>query len=222
MSVVNTASENAESASDFGELQRFLAVCADAASRTRVELAAIWQELAQGQALLVDHFFTHDRCYAALRSLRESHPRSRTIAKDGNALECVLLGSGDDRANAEQELREMGVEGGPENAPLLLVMAVHAFRHRAGTGVAHLSELEHQGVVFRIVGAERPDLALSELLDGAELEHTRLMIEGRSAAVIAARSGTSVDEVENRLATALAKLGVKDRLELLQKLVQGS
>jgi DNA-binding CsgD family transcriptional regulator len=208
VTLVNRVSEPAESVSNFGELQRFLAVCADAASSTRVDLGSIWQELVRGQSAIVDHFFIHDRCFAALRSLgRSVQPESR-----------VVLKSSAESPSFERALLELGSDAGAAELPLLVVMALHAFHH--GGIEAQLSELVHDGVAFRIVGVERPDARLSETLNAAEVEIARLSVEGRSLREIAARARTSEQDAKNRLAAAFGKLGVDSRLELLQKLVR--
>jgi DNA-binding CsgD family transcriptional regulator len=209
---VNRVSDPSESVVSFGELQRFLAVCADAASCTRVDLGAIWQELNGGQYVIADHFFIHDRCFAALRSLRPSvQPESRVVTKEGFAQERSFP-----VWNADTALLKLSA--GASEVPLLLVMAHHAFCH--GDIEAHLSEIVHEGVAFRIIGVDRPDTALSDTLSAAEREVTRLSIEGRSLREIAARSQISEHDTINRLAAAFEKLGVKSRLELMQKVVQ--
>jgi DNA-binding CsgD family transcriptional regulator len=217
---VNKVSEPADSVFTFGELQRFLAVCADAASSTRVDLGAVWQELVGGQSVIVDHFFIHDRCFAALGAPKiGDQPESRVVLKDAGVLEGLLLGSDIQLPAVERALIGLGVCGGAAEVPLLLVMAIHAF-HRGGIE-AQLSELVHDEVVFRIVGVERPDARLAETLSAAELAIARLSIEGRSLREIAARCRTSEKDAKDRLAAAFARLGVKNRLELLSLLVRG-
>jgi DNA-binding CsgD family transcriptional regulator len=216
---VNKVSEPADSIFAFGELQRFLAVCADAASSTRIDLGAVWQELIGGQSVIVDHFFIHDRCFAALAAPKSgAQPESRVVLKDASVLESLLLASDAQAPAVERALLDLGVCGGAAEVPLLLVMAIHAF-HR-GAIEAQLSELVHDGVVFRIVGVERPDARLAGTLSAAELAIARLSIEGRSLREIAARSQTSEKDAKGRLAAAFSKLGVKNRLELLSLLVR--
>ena len=82
--------------------------------------------------MIVDHFFIHDRCFAALRSPHASgQPESRIVHRDANALERLLLGSDSEASALARALLELGVGGGREDMPLLLVMAIHAF-HRGG------------------------------------------------------------------------------------------
>jgi DNA-binding CsgD family transcriptional regulator len=214
---VSKVSEPAESTFHFGELQRFLAVCADAASSTRIDLGAVWHELVRGEAVLVDHFFIHDRCFAALRARHAGgQPESRVVLRDANVLEHLSLESESKASDLAHALLELGA--GREEIPLLLVMAIHAFQR--GGIEAQLSELVHDGTPFRIVGVQRPDACLSETLSATELGVARLSIEGRSLREIAARSRISEEDAKQRLAEAFTKLGVKNRLELLNALVR--
>ncbi len=158
--------------------------------------------------MIVDHFFIHDRCFAALRPLRQS----------AQLQERVVLKASAESPSFERLLLELGADAGAAQVPLLLVMAHHAFHH--GGIEAQLSELVHDGVTFRIVGVQRPDARLSDTLCAAELEIARFSVEGRTLREIAARARTSEQDARTRLYSAFEKLGVESRVELLQKLVR--
>lgn len=224
---------------------RTLAVCADAAARTRIDLALLWRELISERARVVDSFHTDDRCYLVVELASDVPPagRRRLTPRKIEILERILLGQRQKIVALDfglapstvaltlaECLRTLGLDGRASRAPALLVMAALASRGRTRFSSARLSSLglppgEHlgpsrsPGALIRVVSALRPDGRLAQILSPAECAVARALIEGKSYAGIAWQRGTSVRTIANQIGAIFQKLRVSGRSELVGRLV---
>jgi DNA-binding NarL/FixJ family response regulator len=115
----------------------------------------------------------------------------------------------------------MGVPESASRVPLVLVLAAEAARSELwveSTRVTHFTQgPEH----YQLVSCARPDAELSRVLAPAACAVTRLLVEGKCHAEIAAARNTSSRTVANQLAAAFTRLQVSGRAELLYRLASG-
>lgn len=216
-----------------GNPLRFLALRADATSAQPVHIAGLWAELGSGAQRIADYFFTETSCFVAIAPAPSPVTRDRRLSrKKLDVLERVLLRGGQKPVATELGLapstvaiiagnclRAMGLDHGASRAPLPLTLSIHAVHGLTALREARLSRVSHGGSTYSIIGTGRPELGLVRALSPAEFAVTRLLVEGKTHAQIAALRSTSVRTVANQLAAAFHKLGVSGRCELICRLV---
>jgi DNA-binding NarL/FixJ family response regulator len=203
----------------------------EAAAYSPFDLATLWSDLAHGCSKIVDTFHTEHRCYVILQST--GYPDPRLTARKLQILERVLLGEGQKVVasdlhlavstvafTASECLRAMGLEGRTAGVPSVLLMAAHAFRGDTAFRDARVTELDHNGMRYRIVSAARPDLRLGTELTPTECVVARLLVEGKDYEEIALLRRKSLRTVANQLSATFHKLGVSGRSELLHRLIR--
>jgi DNA-binding CsgD family transcriptional regulator len=218
---------------ELGEFSRLQAIRADQYASQPVDLAWIWAKLTAGEVRVAGAFFTEQRCFVLLDPQTLPIQDARLAPRKLQVLERVLLRGGQKSVAAELGLapstiaiiagsclRAMGFDAGASRTPLLLTLAAHAYRGSTELRDARMSELSYGGRVYWVVGAARPEGWLADALSPAEYAVSRLLIEGKSHAEIAAIRKTSVRTVANQLAAAFHKLGVSGRSELICRLVR--
>jgi DNA-binding NarL/FixJ family response regulator len=204
------------------------AIVADAAAQIDVNLALFWRELMSGLCVVVDGFFTDERCYLILAPTLGKRPiegRRREI------LEAVLCGDGQKNIamdkglapstvalNARLGLESMGLHCKPSRVHPLLMLAARAGREQNGSLSATLSFFHRGPEQLRVVAAARPDRRLVTALPPAELAVVRALIEGQCYAEIAEHRGTSTRTIANQITAVFRRMRVSGRSELLERL----
>ena len=193
-------------------------------------LSALWTELISGLCKIEATVFSEQSC--ALVVVRE--PRGAGVnraplpKRHADVLERTLIDGarkslavelGVSPSSVAEILKQgftfMGLSCWPSRIPLLLVLSAHARRapELEQAGAALVAENEH--FQRQTISVARPDNELSARLSPAELAVTRLLVEGKSYAEMAAERQTSVRTVANQLGSAFQRLGVSGRAELL-------
>ena len=205
----------------------------DAHRATPVDLRCLWRELLTGSVRIIDHFCTEERCYLCLvqgtgtKRLRQCFsPRNIEI------LERVLLGDSQKLVSLElglapstvalivaRCLRALGLDCHASSVPMLVVMAVHAFRDADASSDARRLDIDYAGARYVVISARRPDAPLEHMLSGCEYAVARLRVEGRSHAEIARLRRVSPRTVANQLTATFQKLRVSGRADLLRELI---
>jgi DNA-binding NarL/FixJ family response regulator len=214
-------------------LDRCSIIDLDSAEGTTVELGTVWPLLVAGNCRLVDSFCTESRCYAVLRC--EPPPRRGRrclVRRNLDLVERILLGDSQKLVSLElglapstvalivaRCLRALGLDCHASSVPMLVVMAVHAFRGAQAQNDARRLVVEHDGTQWLVIGARRPDARLEEMLSDCECAVARLRVEGRSHAEIAKLRSVSPRTVANQLTATFQKLRVSGRADLLRELI---
>jgi DNA-binding NarL/FixJ family response regulator len=195
------------------------------------DLSSVWPELVSGRARVIGSGATEAHHYVQLGASPVALDTNKLSARRVKMFERVLLGeplkvvaiemgySISTVATAVGDcLSAMGLTGGSNRIPALLVLALHALRGRAGcTGVrVELVSEESRDVQL---SSDRLELPLRDKLTISELAVVALVIEGNSHAEIAKRRHTSARTVANQIASVHRKLRVSSRMELLCYLV---
>lgn len=214
---------------------RPLAIRQDVEASRPLPLGKFWQELCRGTWLFCDTFSTEERCYALLRPTTD-RPALPLNPRQLQRMESVLLGtppkvvameSGRSLSSVtmgmQECLRRMGLNNRSAQASVLLTMAARALhRPEAAPQLGRESEVQVDGVAYRVVSALRPDLQFPVPLSLAEAAVVRSLVAGDSYAEISGQRATSPRTVANQLATAFRKLGVSGRRAALARLIQHS
>lgn len=199
---------------------------------TTMDIELLFKELARGRWSIACCFFSDDAFYIALRAPDRIASDRRLASRRLSVLEKVLLYGGQKPVAAELGLapstvaiiagnclRAMGLDCGASRAPVPLTLAVHARHGKTALTQARLRTVTHAGRTYSVVSTPRPERSLADALSRAEYAVTRLLLEGKTHAEIAAVRNTSVRTVANQLAAAFHKLGVSGRSELVCYLV---
>ncbi len=209
---------------------RQLAVAADTASLTEVNLALLWRELVSGLCRAVDDFFTDDRCYVVLKP---NFDGARTVL-DGRRLEilqAVLCGQGQKNIaidlglapstialNARLGLESLGLRCKPSRVHPLFMLAAKAGSKPSGKQAATLSFVAQGAEQLRVVSVPRPDRRLFRVLPPAELAVIRHLVEGLRYDEIAHLRGTSTRTIANQITAVFRRMRASGRNELLSRL----
>lgn len=209
---------------------RELSITADAAAQIDVNLALFWRELMSGLCVVVDGFFTDERCYLVL-SPTLGPPKRPIEGRRREILEAVLCGDGQkniamDRGlaastialNARLGLESIGLTCKPSRVHPLLMLAARASREQNGSLAATLSFVQRGAEQLRIVAMPRPDRRLTPTLPPAERAVVRALVEGQCYAEIGEQRGTSTRTIANQITAVFRRMRVSGRNELLQRL----
>jgi DNA-binding CsgD family transcriptional regulator len=198
-------------------------------------LSALWTELVSGFCKIEQTEFTQHTCGVVVsrshRPAGESRPslplRDREILERSlveGVRKSVAADFGLCASSIAEILRRcflfMGLSCWPSRIPLVLVIAAHAKLAPESQRGAKLLLAQNQQLSRQTISAVRPDNDLSVWLSPAEFAVTRLLIEGKSYAAMAALRQTSKRTVANQLASAFHRLGISGRAELLCLLAQ--
>jgi DNA-binding NarL/FixJ family response regulator len=206
------------------------AKAADLAARDELNLAVLWRELARGVSVIVDGFFSEDRCYLVL-ALKTNDKGAPIQGRRLEILEAVLgglrqkhiaidfkLAPSTVALNSRLGLEDLGVDGKPSRAHPLLMLAAKAGTEPSVQFARCATFVAHGDREFRVVSVRRPDAQLAKALPPAELSVIRMLIEGLSYQEIAAARGTSTRTIANQITAVFRRLRVSGRNELVQRL----
>jgi DNA-binding NarL/FixJ family response regulator len=195
-----------------------------------MNLLQFWHDLARGYCIVVDGFFSQDRCYLALEAMAEGTLQP-LAGRRLDIVEAVLSGlpqknvaSDLDLApstialNSRLALECRGVACKPSRAHPLLMLAARVAAEQRLAFVRSSSVISREGKELRALSVPRPDRHLDKLLPAAELAVIRRLIEGHSYAEIAAGRGTSTRTIANQITAVFRRLRVSGRNELVQRL----
>jgi DNA-binding CsgD family transcriptional regulator len=204
------------------ELRRWLAEEADAAGVVD-DLRDIWPGLMNGEAHIVDTFYSPTRWFLVLQrgtfSALPEHVRTllqHSLLEDSQkraALECGMAGS-TLSTNVAHALKSRGLVTSPAKAPPMLALAALVDVARTNL-VGRKSSLRLAGEVLCVYSVERPEGALAPRLSAAELAVLLRVVEGWSYARIAAERRTSCRTVANQVGHAFSRLRVSGRGQLI-------
>ena len=216
----------------FESERREVAILAERVTDDRIALAHVWQELTGGRTQVVDSFVNEERCYLLLGpSLPHAESgglsdRRRTILENllcGHSIKALAFDLRLSQSTVSQEakaaLQQFGMACTPCRANPLFSMMARAAVDRLLNRCARIACFSDAERMFRVIGAARPEVALSPILPPAEFAVVRALIEGRNYLEIATNRGTSTRTVANQLAAAFRKLGVSGRGSLLNHVV---
>ena len=208
-------------------------VALDSTKGTEIQLKTVWPMLVTGGWKVVDSFCTERRCYAVLRCGPPPRRGRRCLmGRNVELVERILLGDSQKLVSLElglapstvalivaRCLRALGLDCHASSVPVLVVMAVHAFRAAEAPSDARRLDIGHDGVRHVIISARRPDAPLEHMLSGCECAVARLRVEGRTHAEIARLRQVSPRTVANQLTATFQKLRVSGRADLLRELI---
>jgi DNA-binding NarL/FixJ family response regulator len=213
-------------------LRRERAIMNDMVSTEQACLRSLWRDLVGGACVVVDRFFTIDRCYliVAASGRHEAGVNGRRLA----ILEGILCGQGQKSIaielalapstialNARLGLEALGVAGKPSRVHPLLMLAATVACATDDTRLATASAIEEGDQQLRVFSVPRPDERLISLLPPAELAVVRHLVEGLCYQEIARLRGTSTRTIANQITAVFRRMRVSGRNELLQRLFQG-
>jgi DNA-binding NarL/FixJ family response regulator len=208
-------------------------VALDSARGQETELRAVWPMLVAGGCKVVDSFCTERRCYGVLRCVPPPRRGRRCLVqRNVELVERILLGDSQKLVSLElglapstvalivaRCLRALGLDCHASSVPMLVVMAVHAFRDADASSDARRLDIDYAGARYVVISARRPDAPLEHMLSGCEYAVARLRVEGRSHAEIARLRRVSPRTVANQLTATFQKLRVSGRADLLRELI---
>jgi DNA-binding NarL/FixJ family response regulator len=211
------------------EIARQRAIVGDSLSTQTVGLRDIWQQLINGEARVVDSFFTDDRCYiviapgntseAPLAGRRLEILQGILCGRDQKTVAIDLeLAPSTVALNARLGLEALGVFERPSRVhPLLMLVAKAASRPDVQcNGV--LSSYHDAGEKCRVVSVERPEHTLRRVLPPAELSVIERLVEGLCYQEIARHRGTSTRTIANQITAVFRRMRVSGRNDMLQRL----
>ncbi|HEX3849533.1 MAG TPA: helix-turn-helix transcriptional regulator [Polyangiaceae bacterium] len=192
-------------------------------------LAYLWAELIGGSCKVEEAQFSAQTCSLVLRrGHRISSPAAALSKRDTEILEQSLLDGVRKSVAADFDLCPssiaeilrrsfafMGLSCWPSRIPFIVVMAAHARHAQSSPAPDSRMVAKNQHNCRQSVSISRPDSELAGHLSRAEYAVTRLLIEGKSYAEMAAVRQTSKRTVANQLASVFHRLGVSGRAELL-------
>jgi DNA-binding CsgD family transcriptional regulator len=194
--------------------------------------STVWSGLVSGTTRIVASGTNQAHHYFRLASVGAKRDDRKLAPHRLKIVERVLLGELPKAVAAETGcststvaatigdcLRAMGVQGGTSRVPLLLVLALHALRGKAGGLDVKVESLPVVDGEREVIVSGRLDEPLRDELTASELAVIRLLLEGKTHAEMAAARSTSVRTIANQIASAYRKLGVSGRMELLCHLV---
>lgn len=195
-----------------------------------ISCQALWQQLIEGEAIVVDEFFCQDRSHLAF-TRRPRAERSLRLKRDLDIL-ARALGGIDQKVIAlelglanstittalRRSLEFIGLTCAPSRVPLLLGLMVHAAKHASAVPDSRIEEHEFEGKIYHLLSAPVPEWSFAPALSPAVRAVVRMRAEGRSHAEIAKHRRTSRRTVANQLAAAFQRLGVSGRSNLIELL----
>ncbi|HEY0464285.1 MAG TPA: helix-turn-helix transcriptional regulator [Polyangiaceae bacterium] len=195
------------------------------------DLSSVWAELISGRTRIVQAGATQTHHYVRLATIGGGSVSKKLTARRNVIFERVLLGEMPKVVAMDMGcspstvavcigdcLRTLGLTGGSNRIPALLVLAFHALRGRARHSDVRVDRLSDDSRGVQMSSA-RLELQIKDKLSASELSVVALLIEGKSYAEIAAHRSTSVRTIANQLANAYQKLRVSSRMELLCYLI---
>jgi DNA-binding NarL/FixJ family response regulator len=208
-------------------------IALDSTHGVHMQLGTVWPLLVAGSYRIVDSFCTDRRCYAVLRCGPSPRRRRRCLVpRNVELVERILLGDSQKLVSLElglapstvalivaRCLRALGLDCHASSVPVLVVMAVYAYRAAEAPNDARRLDVERGGAWYTIISARRPDAGLQDMLSGCEYAVARLRVEGRSHAEIARLRRVSPRTVANQLTATFQKLRVSGRADLLRELI---
>ncbi|HKY39291.1 MAG TPA: helix-turn-helix transcriptional regulator [Polyangiaceae bacterium] len=212
----------------FSELMRWQAEEADSRNGLESDLTGLWQELLAGRLTVADSFNSPQRWFMLLKETAVP----RAVPKRLHALlGQALLSESQKRTASECGVAESTVSACVHHA--LTLMGVRAARAKvppivtllayASTGApsppSRLSSVVHQGVAYRVVSVERPELRVSSKLSASQYHVIGRIVEGWTYAQIAQERRRSSRTIANQVAGAFRRLGVSGRAQLVSLLV---
>jgi len=209
--------------------ERATAITVDGLASERLELGAVWTELATGRWYVRDHFTTESRLYLVVE---RQDPSSAPPEID--LLRRTLLGEQQKVVALEREmspstitnrlsltLRLMGLPPRPARVPVLLAASAAAAHRGARLPRARVTRWAPSSHLS-IISLERFDDHLEAVLTPAECHVARLVMDGHSHREIAAARACSVRTVANQLGSIFRKLNISGRGQLLMRAVSGA
>ncbi len=209
---------------------RSLAVAADAATKTDINVSLLWRELVRGTSRVIDSFFSDERCYLVL-ALKTDTAATPIEGRRLEILEAVLgglrqkniaidsgLAPSTVALNSRLALESLGIACKPSRAHPLLMLAAKAAQSPTLTLARCSTFVTKDDRELRVIGIPRPDQSLSAVLPSAELAVIRSLIEGLSYQDIAERRGTSTRTIANQITAVFRRLRVSGRNDLVQRL----
>lgn len=207
-------------------------ICDSPPPSERLPLADLWAGIRAGTHYVQEGYYSEERCFLGIEFRPTPPPRRRALRM--SVLERILSGEGYKHVAFEDNLaistvsilcgeclNAIGTARATSRVPLLIVMAVHAYRGLA-LPAARFYRVKSDGREQWVVTAERPDRTLPRDLTRSEASVVRALVEGLSHERIAAQRNTSPRTVANQLAQAFQKLRVSGRNELIAMLARNA
>jgi DNA-binding NarL/FixJ family response regulator len=221
-------------AADDGGVRRSLAEATDSSSAEGIELSGVWRSLVSQAMRVVDHFSTDERHYLLLEVNEPAEKVSMLPERRLAVLERVLLGQPQKAiaieldvapstvtSRSSQGLELIGLRCSASRAPFILSLLAHAHHDQTPTRAGRISSLDYRGRRLRVLSTPRLDSLAFARLSPAENAVLCLRTEGNSHAEIARRRGASTRTIANQLASAMRKLAISGRSELLSYVARG-
>lgn len=198
-----------------------------------IDLASVWQCLADGRDRVIGKFFTQQRCGLLLARRPKVGlvqdacllGRRRVVVESvlrGVSQNCLAIDLNLSPSTVALEARAglewLGSDGRPSRVhPMLMLAAGVAWRP-----AAPVPALEHAcgRAESRLVSMPRPDLCLRASMPPAQREVVALLVEGLSHAEIAVQRRTARRTVANQLCASFRALQCSGRSELIYRLFE--
>lgn len=216
-----------------------------------VDLARLWPDLRSGARRVVDHWSTQQAFGLVVEKFPVAASASPNCFDVLEALllgtypMLVAMDRAVTRSSLELEtaraLRALGLDPPKlKTVPVVIAVAVHACQGATALTTGRAQTVEHLSARQTCINVGRFDAALlgegtwpqgrsrsapslaTQPLTAAEVAIVRLCVEGRSVREIASFRGTAMRTVTNQAGSALAKLGVSTRAQLLSKLIRAA
>jgi DNA-binding CsgD family transcriptional regulator len=199
----------------------------------RETLCETWRGLVAGRVRIGRQFLTNERSYLELAPTSVESGQTSLPPRTVTAIERALLG-GASKAIADDMglgrstfafivrngLYAMGLQCTYINAPMILVVIVHAAR-RGIVPRGVLAETRTQdGRCVRTIGVERPDAWMGDTLTPSEHAVIGMRLEGKRYDEIAVARRTSLRTVANQISAVHRKLGTSGRIDLISRLIE--
>ena len=208
------------------EVRRERAVRTDSLTSEVTSLSRLWGSLLSAEKRVTDAFFTSERCYLILHTVRDTvprlTPRQRCILERSLCGECqntlaIDLGVAASTVamQGRDALRIIGVSGRPSRChPLLMLAAMAAVANEQSWGAAS-STITEEDRSFSVVSIARPESSLRGSMPSAELDVLRGLVEGLCYRDISERRQTALRTIANQATSAFRRFRVSGRNELV-------
>jgi DNA-binding CsgD family transcriptional regulator len=196
-----------------------------------IELSELWHWFVTGTARVVASYCTVENVCLEIEVPGGTPTPLRP--RDTELLERVLLGESQKLVALDLEravstvatlvgraMLDLGLDCRVSQAPVALVMVVHAARGNSTRTQGMLRCLEAGERPRFIVSVQRPERSFRAGLNPAERDIVKLRVEGMSYEEMAKTRRTSPRTIANQVGAVYRKLGVSGRLALLARVVR--
>jgi DNA-binding CsgD family transcriptional regulator len=191
----------------------------------------LWSQLVEGNFKIIEYFNTDNRCYlvaatrpaaeveAARLTVRELEILTRTLLGAPQKVTAIELAVAPSTvaSHLARALQKLDLSVSTPAIPLALVLVCQAACGGAVLGDARVTALQLGDVNQVVVSVACPEKRLPELT-AAEQDVAAAFAAGSTKVEIARARSTSINTIGRQISSAIGKLGVRGRFDLVRRM----